>query len=249
MRMKDDYMRNGQLKPGYNLQFSTQHQFVVNYSIHNNPTDTLTYIPHLKEINQLYPGYLKNTCADSGYGSEENYEFLKQESLTPFVKYNYFHKEQQKGSKAYTEFSPANLFYNEETDTYYCPMGQAMSLKCRRKEKSASGYEKTLHIYEAKNCNFCPLRGACHKSKHNRQIQVNHRLNELRNEAKELLTSDEGLKHRSQRPVDVEASFGNLKHNKNFKRFLLRGKEKVELEIGLLALAINLKKMHKMKSA
>lgn len=249
MRMKDDYMRNGQLKPGYNLQFSTQNQFVVNYSIHNNPTDTLTYIPHLKEIEALYPGLLKNACADSGYGSEENYEFLKEENLTPFVKYNYFHKEQQKGSKAYFEFSPSNLFYNKETDTYYCPMGQAMPLKHIRKERSASGYQKTLHIYEAQNCNNCPLKGGCHKSKNNRQIQVNHRLNELRSEAKKHLTSEDGLKHRSQRPVDVEASFGNLKHNKGFKRFLLRGKENVELEMGLLALAVNLKKMHKFKTA
>lgn len=249
MRMKDDYMRNGQLKPGYNLQFSTQNQFVVNYSIHNNPTDTLTYIPHLNEIKGLYPNFLKSVCADSGYGSEENYEYLKEEKLTPFVKYNYFHKEQQKGSKAYAVFSPVNLFYNKEADTYYCPMGQAMPLKYTRKEKSASGYEKTVYIYEALNCDACPLRGGCHKSKHNRQIQVNHRLNELRSEARDYLTSEEGLKHRSQRPVDVEASFGNLKHNKGFRRFLLRGKKKVELEIGLLALAINLKKMHVLESA
>lgn len=249
MRMKDDYMRNGQLKPGYNLQFSTQNQFVVNYSIHNNPTDTLTYIPHLTEIKGLYPGFLKHACADSGYGSEENYEFLKEQELTPFVKYNYFHKEQQKGKNAYADFSVPNLFYNQQEDTYYCPMGQAMRLKCIKKEKSASGYAKTLHIYEAQNCTSCPLRGTCHKSKNNRTIQVNHRLNKLRNEAKDQLTSEEGLKHRSQRPVDVEAAFGNLKHNKGFKRFLLRGKENVTLEIGLLALAINLKKMHSKRAA
>ena len=89
----------------------------------------------------------------------------------------------------------------------------------------------------------------CHKAKGNRTIQINHRLNELRSKAREHLTSEEGLKHRSQRPVDVEAAFGNLKHNKGFKRFLLRGKEKVEIEMGLLALAINLKKMNSRKVA
>ena len=249
MRMKDDYMKNGQLKPGYNLQFSTQNQFIVNYSIHHNPTDTKTFIPHLKEIIGLYPDKVENICADSGYGSEENYEFLKSESLTPFVKYNYFHKEQKKGDKAYSEFHPNNLHYNSELDVYYCPMGQQMSLQYIKTEKSDAGYKKKLHVYQAKNCNGCPVRGKCHKAQGNRIIQINHRLNQLRDEARSLLTSEEGIMHRSQRPVDVEASFGNLKANKGFKRFLLRGNEKVEIEIGLLALAINLKKMATTKVA
>ncbi len=249
MRMKDDYMKNGQLKPGYNLQFSTQNQFVINYSNHWNPTDTRTFIPHIKELLNLYPNKVENVCADSGYGSEENYEFLESQSLTPFVKYNYFHKEQKKGEKAYSEFHANNLYYNPKEDAYYCPMGQAMYLQYVKTEKSEAGYIKKVHVYQAKNCNGCPLRGCCHKARGNRTIQINHRLNELRSNARKHLTSEEGLKHRSKRPVDVEAAFGNLKYNKGFKRFLLRGKEKVDIEMGLLALAINLKKMYAINAA
>jgi len=249
MRMKDDYMKNGQLKPGYNLQFSTQNQFVVNYSNHHNPTDTKTFIPHLEQIQEMYPGMVNNVCADSGYGSEENYNYLEESDLTPFVKYNYFHKEQKKGNQAYAEFSVNHLYYNKKDDLYYCPMGQPMDLKYIKTEKTDAGYEKKINVYQARNCKGCPLRGSCHKAQGNRSVQVSHRLNELRNKARNLLTSEEGLKHRSQRPVDVEAAFGNLKHNKGFKRFLLRGHEKVEVETGLLALAINLKKMNAIKSA
>ena len=69
MRMKEDHMKNGQLKPAYNLQLSTQGQFVVNYSLHSNPTDTLTLKPHLQRYHQLY-GFYPSTCiADAGYGS------------------------------------------------------------------------------------------------------------------------------------------------------------------------------------
>lgn len=249
MRMKDDYMKNGQLKPGYNLQFSTQNQFVINYSNHHNPTDTKTFIPHLKQILEMYPGKIENVCADSGYGSEENYDFLEANDLTPFVKYNYFHKEQKKGNKAYSAFHSNNLFYNTNTDVYYCPMGQSMELQYIKNEKSDAGYEKKIHVYQARNCDGCPLRGSCHKAQGNRTIQVNHRLNQLRNKARELLVSEQGLKYRSQRPVDVEAAFGNLKQNKGFKRFLLRGHEKIEVETGLLSLAINLKKMNAIKVA
>lgn len=74
-------------------------------------------------------------------------------------------------------------------------------------------------------------------------IQVNHRLNELKAKARDLLMSPKGLEHRNQRPADVEQTFGNLKWNKKFKRFLLRGIEKVEIEFGLFAIAHNLSKL------
>ena len=72
---------------------------------------------------------------------------------------------------------------------------------------------------------------------------VNHRLRKIKEREREKLLSDEGLKYRSQRPQDVEAVFGNLKNNKHFKRFHLRGLKKVEIEFGLLAIAHNLAKV------
>ena len=68
-------------------------------------------------------------------------------------------------------------------------------------------------------------------------------LTKIKEREREKLLSDEGLKYRSQRPQDVEAVFGNLKNNKQFKRFHLRGLKKVEIEFGLLAIAHNLAKI------
>ena len=243
MRMKDDQMKNGQLKAGYNLQISTQNQFILNYSLHHNPTDTKTLIPHLEQFKKQYNQLPKEITADAGYGSEQNYKFLEKEDVDAYVKYNYFHLEQKKSQKAKNEFHPNNLHYNPEKDCYYCPMGQQMNLVGTKKVKSEAGYEKTVHVYQAQNCNGCPLRSRCHKSKYNRRIEVNHNLNRLKTQAKKRLLSEKGLENRRQRPVDVEAVFGNLKQNKNFKRFMLRGLEKVEIETGLLAIAMNLKKV------
>ena len=39
MRMKEDAMLNGQTKPGYNVQISTENQFITNYGIYWRPTD------------------------------------------------------------------------------------------------------------------------------------------------------------------------------------------------------------------
>lgn len=121
-------------------------------------------------------------------------------------------------------------------------MGQEMNFIGFNKRKTSTGYEQTLKKYQAKNCSTCPLNGVCHKSKGNRTIEVNHSLKEHKKKVHQLLNSEEGIEKRKKRCNDVEPVFGNIKNNHNFKRFMLRGKEKVEIEWGLLAIAQNIRK-------
>ncbi|MFZ1788002.1 MAG: IS1182 family transposase [Saprospiraceae bacterium] len=242
MRMKEDHMKNGQLKPSYNPQISTENQFITHVSIHQTPGDTTTLTSHLDGFEKAYEKQSKEVVADAGYGSEENYEMLENKGVAAYVKYNYFHKEQKRKMKN-DPFLVQNLFYNQEHDFYVCPMGQRMENVGNGRRVSSNGYESQVSYYQAKRCNSCPLRGMCHEAKGNRMIQVNHRLNELKNKAKDLLTSDKGIEHRSKRPVEVEAVFGQLKSNNKFNRFTMRGLEKVELEFLLMAMGHNLRKM------
>jgi len=244
MRMKEDAMKNGQLKPGYNLQIATENQFVTNLDLFANPTDTLTLIPFM-ELSQKRFGILpQECCADSGYGSEENYEYLEKHEIQAFVKYNYFHKE-QKASYKKNPFLVNNLYYNADFDYFVCPMGQHMTLISQTIRTSDNGYKSKVSNYQASNCNGCPMRGQCHKSKGNRIIQVNHTLRAYRKKAKELLMSDEGIKRRSRRPIEPEAVFGQMKQNKMYKRFRHFGKDKVLMDITIFAIAFNLGKLFK----
>ncbi len=121
-------------------------------------------------------------------------------------------------------------------------MGQQMKRIDSYITTTDNGFEQQYVSYQARNCENCPLRGVCFKGDGNRIINVNHELQRLKEKARQLLLSDEGIRHRKQRPVDVEPVFGNIKQHKNFKRFLLRSSGKVETEIGLIALAHNLAK-------
>ncbi len=242
MRMKEDHMGNGQLKPGYNFQISTNNQYIVNYSLHQTTADTTTLQEHTelykKQYNQL-PGVI---TADAGYGSEQNYQYLNDNQIDNYVKYNYFDKDQSgKGDKKYP-FKADTLYYNPGQDHYICPMGQQMQNIGTHQTKTKTGFTQTIHSYQATNCNGCPLRGACHKSKGNRVIEVNHNLNQYKEQVRENLNSEQGIYHRKKRPCDVEPVFANIKNNHHFKRFMLRTKPKVEVEAGLLALAHNLRK-------
>lgn len=242
MRMKEDAMLNGQLKPGYNVQISTENQFITNFGIYQRPTDTLTMISYLESFKARYGMHSKEIIADSGYGSEENYEYMFSNGMTPYVKYNMFHVEQRRSYRN-NPFRVSNLFYNPDDDFYVCPMGQKLKFIRQEKRYTASGYQQTVSVYRASRCEGCPLRGQCHKSKRDRQIEVNHTLDDYKARARELLTSEQGLKHRSNRPIEPEAVFGQIKECGRFRRLRLKGLTGAKIDFGLKALAHNLRKL------
>ena len=242
MRMKEDAMLNGQLKPGYNVQISTENQFITNFGIYQRPTDTLTMISYLESFKARYGMQSEEIIADSGYGSEENYEYMFSNGMTPYVKYNMFHVEQRRGYRN-NPFRVSNLFYNPDDDFYVCPMGQKLKFIRQEKRYTASGYQQTVSVYRACRCEGCPLRGQCHKSKRDRQIEVNHTLDDYKARARELLTSEQGIKHRSNRPIEPEAVFGQIKECGRFRRLRLKGLTGAKIDFGLKALAHNLRKL------
>src|SRR5665647_1997910 len=239
MRMKEDHMKNGQLKPGYNLQVSSNNQYITNYTIHQATTDTTTLPEHLNDYKQQHQTTPGIVTADAGYGSEENYKYLEQNNITAYVKHNQFDREQNETIQNKKPFIADKLHYNKEEDYYVCPMGQHMENKGTYSKITATGFIQEVTKYQAKNCNGCPLNGSCHKSNGNRIIEVNHHLNKLKQQANQRLLSEEGIKKRKQRCHDVEPVFANIKNNHGFKRFMLRGKQKVTIEAGLLAIAHN----------
>lgn len=243
MRMKEDYMRNGQLKPGYNVQISTHNQFVVNYSLHPNPTDTKTLIPHLEQHKKLYGTLPQVAVADAGYGSEENYLYLNEQGVEAYVKDKEFDRRQNKKYKGGNSFSNDKLVYDAAKDVYYCPSGEPMKAVRHYQKIISSNFVKTYTVYQASKCSKCALRNLCHKQKGNRSYHVNHQAKQLKQAATGRLQSEKGIYYRKKRPVDVEPVFGNIKYNKNFKRFLMKGIDKTEIEWGLICIAHNLKKI------
>ena len=243
MRLKEDAMNNGQTKPAYNLQIGTENQFITDFMLFPNPTDTLTMIPFFSSYSSRYDRLPKEGCADAGYGSEENYEYMEANAIEAFVKYNYFHKEQKKSFKD-DIFRIENLYYNKEGDYFVCPMGQHMERVGTRHNKTEKGYRTLNAVYRAQRCEGCPLRWGCYKKRQgNREIEANHRLMDYKQRARERLTSEKGLIHRSNRPIEPEAVFGQMKYDMQYKRFRHFGKDKVFMDFAFFATAFNIKKM------
>ena len=243
MRMKEDAMNNGQTKPGYNLQISAENQFITDFALFPNPTDTLTLIPFFSSFLDRYHRLPSVAVADSGYGSEENYRFMEEAGMDAYVKYNRFHLEQRPRYKP-NPFHHDSFHYNADEDYYVCPMGQRMTRIGTSHSKTASGYKSESARYRAQNCKGCPLRCLCYKAKGDcRIIEVNHRLNEYKRKAREFLTSEDGIKHRGRRCIEPEAVFGQMKFNMAYRRFRHFGKDKVTMDFAFLAIAFNIKKL------
>lgn len=242
MRMKEDHMLNGQLKPGYNIQIGTENDFIIGVTVHPNPTDTKTMIPHLKRVKEKLGKLPENIVADAGYGSEENYEYLSEEELNAYVKYNNFHWEKLKKNRE-NIFLVDNLKYDEETDSYTCPAGRLMPHLYRKRYVTEAGYETFRDYYRCVDCSDCPLAGQCKSSEGPRTIRVSHKLNGLKRKANDLLCSEKGIKLRKRRVCEVEQTFGRIKGCWGFRRFLLRGKPKVTVEWMLLSIAHNITKI------
>lgn len=244
MRMKDDYMKNGQLKAGYNLQVATEGQFTLAYGIFPNPTDTKTLIPFLDQIENQFFSLPEHIVADAGYGSEQNYDdILSKRNRTPLITYGHYLNEQKKKYKN-DPFKTSNWAYDEESDTYTCPNQQPVRFKYHSVRTDKTGFERTFKVYECEDCTGCPLRKNCTKAQEgkNRQLIINEKWEQQKEYVRTKLSDEETAAIYRQRKMDVEPVFGFLKANLGFTRFSVRGKSKAENEIGLALMAVNIRK-------
>ena len=244
MRMKEDHMRNSQLKASYNVQMGTENQYILGYSVHQKPGDTSLLIPHIETLKRNTGIRPKRIITDAGYGSHENYAYLEKGSIEGYVKYNMFDKEQKRTYEG-DPYRAENMEYDKGKDEYICPGKRRLKYRHTEKYKTDNGYHTDRKIYESESCRRCKLKKQCYTGNGQKRMQVNHDLARYRRQAKGLLESDEGIRLRKQRSVDVEPVFGQMKNNRGFRRFTMRGLDNVHLEFGLHSLAHNLMKMHK----
>ena len=251
MRMKEDAMGNGQLKPAFNLQHGVDSEYIVWLTIGPQPTDTTTLIPFLKETEEYLAFKYQKIIADAGYESEENYVFLDTNQQLAFIKpsnYEISKKRKYKNDIGRIE----NMDYDEENDSYICKNGKQLSFTHLRRSKSKTGYVSVKNIYQCKECKDCPYKKECIKGNNcktpieerNKVLSVAKTFLKYREEDLERILSDEGILLRINRSIQAEGSFGELKQDMQFRRYLSRGTSNVLAESILLAMAKNVNKLH-----
>jgi transposase len=241
-RMKEDHLGQGQLKPAYNVQIATENQFILGYGIYQKAADTTLLIPTLNKVITQLKRKPKRVIADAGYGCEENYEYIKKNKIGNYVKYNTFDIERTPKYKA-KPFAQDKFEYDQKEDQYICPQNKILTFVGIREVKSETGYKSMRRVYKASSCSDCSIKKLCCKGEADRTIEFNRKLIKFKEIVKKNLLSKKGIKLRSQRGVDVESVFGQIKHDNQFRRFNSKGLLNVYTEWGLISIAHNLKKM------
>lgn len=243
MHMKDDHMRNAQLKPAYNVQIGVESEYVVGVGIYQDRNDIATLIPMLNTLFENLGRKYTNIIADSGYESEENYLYLEGNKQTAYIKPQTYEKWKKKSFK--NDISKReNMSYDKMNDTYTCHNGKQLKSVGMVHRKSATGYLSEVTVYECEECEGCLCKEKCTKAKGNRKMQVSKTFVEKRQTSYENILTEKGTKLRMNRSIQVEGAFGVLKNDYGFQRFLTRGKNRVKTEFMLLCFGYNINKLH-----
>lgn len=251
MRMKEDAMMNGQLKPAYNLQHGVDSEYITWLTIGPQATDTTTLIPFMKEAEEYLKIKYKNIVADAGYESEENYLFLEENEQIAFIKpANYEISKTRKYKNDIGKID--NMKYNENGDFYICKNGQKLVVDKIRHNKTKTGYVSEKTIYKCKNCTGCLYKCECIKGnksnipleERTKTLYVAKKFIKQRKDDLERITSNTGILYRMNRSIQAEGSFADIKQDMNFRRYFTKGSKNVFAESTLLAVARNINKLH-----
>lgn len=224
MHMKEDYMRNGQLKAGYNVQIGVSDEYILHLDIFQDRSDYQTFIPFLEGYHQRVGIYPKYPVADAGYGGLKNYRYLKINNMELYQKYTMYSKETNDKKYASDPKRPIN-FRKDEKGNFYDENGEKLNFLWHSKK----GHD----VYEVPSTK--------------RRVDINEELWAFQKEVRENLTSELGIELRIQRSIQVEGAFGIIKEQMGFRRFKRRGIQNVKFEFMLVAIGYNLAKLHSKK--
>ena len=252
MRMKEDHMRNGQLKPAYNVQIAVENYFIIHGYVSNDRTDYNTLIPVIRKHIDRFGEILKEVTADSGYCSEKNLLFLKEHGIESYIK---LQDHEKRKTRAYKE--DIGKYYNmsyhvfEDEHYYVCHDGRELR-HIQTETKKQNGYTQTFEVYACADCSGCEHKARClykynpeKDADKNKLMKINEQWEELKAASHANIESEKGILNRQIRSIQTEGHFGDIKENENFRRFNHRSSEKVYKEFMLYAIGRNINKYHR----
>ena len=249
MRMKEDHMLNGQLKPAYNVQIAVENYFIVHGYVSNDRTDYNTLIPVLEKHQKAFGSVLEEVTADSGYCSEKNLLYLKEKGIESYIK---LQDHEKRKTRAYAE--DISKYYNmkvevfEDEQFYICHDGRELR-HIRTETKEQNGYTQTFEVYGCADYSGCEHKARClykynaeKDTEKNKIMKINEQWEELREKSHSNIQSERGIVKRQTRSIQTEGHFGDIKENENFCRFNYRSADKVYKDFMLYAIGRNINK-------
>ena len=226
-------------KFAYNAQAVVDEEsgLIVAADVVTEESDNYQLIPMLDEVENNVGAVAEQTAADAGYTATT--EFAKAEQKHYGILVNLSAAVEAGEDKPY---HASHFVYDAERDHCICPRGEILTFDSTKSRDKVVPYE--VRVYRCQSYETCPVRWQCSSSQSGRTVQIhpNHdalvRLRaKLKDEAMRAL-----LKKRS---AIVESVFGWIKEGMGFRRWTVRGQEKVRTQWMLLCTALNMRRLYK----
>lgn len=245
MRVKTDYMGNGQLLPAYNFQLGIADEYTAVLDVNQFASDQSCFIPLMEKFHNFYGFYPKYPIADAVYGSLKNYHFCEKNKMEKFMKFSTFEKETKNSEYHNNLFRAVNFKINEKGNPV-CPNNKEF-IKIQNKPIPGLDSDRYEEIYECTSCNRCKFKKDCHKGKGKRKISLNKTLTLYHQEVINNLSSIHGALLLMNRSITVEGAFGVIKQDRFYRRIVRKGIDSVRLELYMLYIGFNIYKFHNKK--
>ena len=222
---------------GYNIQASSdsKHKFLVEYDTGNvNDTNALADIAiNTKELLGVKH---MNALADKGYHTGAEIHKCTERGIITYV------SPKAPSTKDIGLYPITSFTYDPKNDLYVCPQGHQMRTNNtwyrhsdkRKGKKGAYSFRR----YNTPACKICTSRHLCTQSKTNgRYIDRSEYAEVVEANAERVTKNPEYYRQRQQ---VTEHMFGTLKRQRGFTHTLVRGKDNVLGEVGLMFIGYNL---------
>ena len=239
MCLKEDYYSGlgSNMHAAYSLQILVSRGLVLDFLVSQDRGDTRAFIPLLDNYHADYGEFPKRLCADSGYGSLENYRYMAAAGIENYVKPQTWQK--MVGGE-YVE-----LYHFDEERNLVCLNGRK-AVVCENGGTHHRGRE--TRFYRIENCRRCKFKPYCMRTlkdgnRQERVFEVCYDLWVFKNEATANLLSPKGIEMRINRSSQVEGVFGVMKQDMDYDRVRRKGLDNVSVECMLVCLGYNIRKL------
>ena len=238
MRMKEDHMRNGQLKPAYNIQNAVDSNYIIASFISSDRTDYKAAGHILAKLDKL-PWKYDIYCADSGYDSLESFQELEKREIEAYIKPQDWEISKTRSYRSDIGRS-VNMAYVEKDDCFICKNGKRLTFSGLRTSRKNS---RPARVYEChRGCISCQYRQQCirnHRKVRYKRLEVQLEHQKRQRIAHELLSTNFGAEVRANRSIQVEGRFAFQKQQFGLRRFSSFGKARVFSEWLVCCMAAN----------
>jgi transposase len=208
-------------------------RLIVAAEVVTDESDNYQLVPMLDQVEENLGRVAEETVADAGYKAITGLAAAEEKNYSVMV--NLAEPQDE-------PYHASRFTYDKEKDQCICPRGERLEFERTKERDKVEPY--LARVYHCKNYLQCPVRWQCSSSKTGRTVQIHPNHDALVRQREKH--KDEAMRALlKRRCMIIEPVFGWGKQCMGFRRWTVRGLEKVKTQWLLMCTAINLRLLHK----